>query len=392
MDLTPFSFEAPARLVDFMRQADQPGLINLAAGVPSIDQLPVPALKKALDRACLNDGKNLFSYHHPHGDRELRELLAKRLAARGVFTNADEIIITTGCTQALQIMLAISVQPGDIVACEAPAYYGLLELISQSGAQVVPIRVADMNGLDLQEAEQSFQSKSKPKCLVVCSSLSNPSGATIPIENRKRLVKLCQKYRVRLIEDDIYAELVDGAIPAACRSFDDGSIVSVVSSFSKTVSPGLRVGYCLPGTLVESFAIRKSQQDLHSAVISEAILRELLKTEALDQHLSEVRKSNAYRRTLGLGAIREHFPEGTVASEPGGGYMIWVRVPQSVSMTRVRELALQEKIVFSDGKAFFAKPPVTNYLRLNCARASEEQLLNGIKILGELCRNNQILG
>jgi DNA-binding transcriptional MocR family regulator len=387
----PFPFKAAARLIDFMRQADQPGLINLAAGVPGLDALPVNALHTATEAAFAKDGAAMFAYHHPEGDRELRELLAERLKARGVpGLKGDEIVTVTGCTQALQGMLSVLVKPGDIVACEAPAYYGLLELIAEAQARILPIPLRGAAGIDLDAAEELL-ARWKPKCLVVCTALSNPSGATVPEKDRERLVQICRKNGVRLIEDDLYAELEDAGAATPCLAHDDGSTVSLVSSFSKTVSPGLRVGFAVPGSAYhDAFASKKCQQDLHSAVVTEVILRHFIIQGSLEPHLAWLRKRNEGRRALVLDAIQRHFPESTKINPPTGGYMLWAELPAHVEMTSLRDAARAEGVVFAAGQVFFAAPPggagSANFVRLNCAKASEAALERGIEVLGRLMK------
>ena len=367
-----------------MRQADQPGLINLAAGVPGLDALPFPALRDSIEATLGSDGAALFAYHHPEGDHELRALLAERLRARGVAeAQAEQIVVTTGCTQGLQGMLSVLVRPGDIVACEAPAYYGLLELIAEAGARVLPIPVRGGSGIDIAAAEELL-ARWKPKCLVVCTSLSNPSGATVPQNSREALVRVCRQNGVRLIEDDIYGELVNGGAPKPCRAYDDGSTVSFVTSFSKTVSPGMRVGYCLPGTLHEAFAARKCQLDLHSAVLPEAALRTFISRGLLEPHLAWLRERNQRRRDLVLGAIGRSFPTGTQVDAPCGGYMLWVELPQQVDLERVRIDARAAGVVFASGQVFFASQAPGKFMRLNCAKAPEPDLERGVEILGKI--------
>lgn len=389
--IEPFLFQAPARLVDFMRQADQPEWINLAAGVPGLDALPFAALREASEEAFATDGASMFSYHHPEGDPVLRALLATRLQARGVTDLAPEAVVTvTGCTQALQLMLSILVKPGDIVACEAPGYYALLELIAAAGARVLPLPVRpDGSGIDLDTAESAL-ARWKPKALFVCTSLSNPTGATLPSANRERLVEICRTAGVRLVEDDIYAELLDAGAPKPARAFDDGSTVSFVSSFSKTVSPGLRVGYCVPGTpeLCDAFAARKCQQDLHSSVLSEVLLRTFLSRGRFDPHLAWLRERNQRRRELALDAIGRSFPPGTEVSAPWGGYMLWVRLPEGIDRAAFRTQTDAAGVAVANGDAFFAPQPGEKrpapHVRLNCARAAEPDLERGVEILGKI--------
>lgn len=381
----PFTFSPPGRLIDFMRQADEPGLINLSAGVPGLDSLPTQSLQAALGRAFAEEGPSVFGYHHPEGDRILRELLADRLKSRGAKLDWKDLFTVTGCQQGLQLMLDVLVKPGEIVACEVPAYYALLELIAVSGARILPVPVRGPEGFDLEEVDALF-SRWKPKCLFVCTTLSNPSGSTIPEASREKLVEICRRNGVRVIEDDIYAELVDDGAPKPLRAFDDGSTVSFVSSFSKSVSPGLRVGVCVPGSIYEEVAVRKVQQDMHSSVVSEVALRCFMEDGALDPHLQALRERNRHRRTLGIETITRSFPEGTSVWPQPGGYMAWVELPGLYDLPRARDEARKHHVVFAAGTVFFPTQPGTSYLRLNCAKASEAQLVEGLSVLGEIFR------
>jgi DNA-binding transcriptional MocR family regulator len=381
--ISPHHFQAAGRLVDFMRQADEPGLINLAAGVPGLDSLPTEQLQEAFALALSGEGAKMFAYHHPEGDHVLREQLAGRLQARGAKVRGPQLVTVTGCTQGLQVLISVLVKPGDIVAVEAPAYYGMLEVLSVAGAQVLPLRVTGPEGFDL-EATEELLAHWKPRALIVCGALSNPSGATIPEEKRPRLVEICRTHGVRLIEDDIYGDLIEDGVPRSMLAWDDGTTVSYVSSFSKSVSPGLRVGICAPGSLYEEFAARKCQQDLHSAVVSEVALREFLALGALEPHLARLRTRNARRRTHALKAIARAFPKGARVNPPRGGYMLWAELPQAVDLGAVRYAARQKGVVFGSGPVFFTEPQPTSSLRLNCAKASEAELVSGLETLGAI--------
>ena len=366
-----------------MRQADEPGLINLAAGVPGLDTLPTEELQAAFTRAFAHEGAKMFAYHHPEGDHALRELLAARLQTRGASVRGPQLITVTGCTQGVQVLISILVKPGDVVAVESPAYYGMLEVLSVAGARVLPLPIAGPEGFDL-DATEALLARWKPHALIVCAALSNPSGATIPEEKRPRLVEICRTHGVRLIEDDIYGELIEDGVPRSLLAWDDGSTVSYVSSFSKTVSPGLRAGVCVPGSLYEDFAARKCQQDLHSAVVSEVALREFLAAGALDPHLERLRVRNARRRGLALETIARSFPKGTRANPPRGGYMLWAELPRAFDLAAARDAARKERIVFGAGPVFFTDPQPTSSLRLNCAKASEAELVSGLETLGAI--------
>jgi DNA-binding transcriptional MocR family regulator len=309
-------------------------------------------------------------------------LLAERLRNRGAQVKAEELFTVTGCQQGLQLMLDVLTQPRDVVACEVPTYYALLELIAARGCRILPIPVRGPESFDLAEVD-SLLGRWNPKCLFVCTTLSNPSGATIPEVNRGPLVEICRRHGVRIVEDDIYAKLVDEGAPPPLRAHDDGSTVSFVSSFSKSIAPGLRVGVCIPGKMYERAAERKVQQDMHSSVVSEVTLRCFLQSGAIEPHLAMLRERNRRRRALAVEAVTRSFPAGSSVWSQRGGYMLWVELPPGTDLARARERAGRDKVVFAAGDVFFPTPPARPCVRLNCARASEEDLVRGLELLGQ---------
>jgi DNA-binding transcriptional MocR family regulator len=383
---SPYRFTPRARLLDFMRQAGNPNLINLAAGLPSVECVPKAALQRAFDAAFSEEPDVALGYHTPDGDYPLREKIAQRLARRGISVTPEEMVITTGCTQALHGMIKLWAQPGDVVACEAPAYYATLEVLGDSGIRVLPIPVRDPQGVDLDMLAMLFE-RFHPKFFVVCATLSNPSGATMPNEARRALVDICRKTDTHVLEDDIYGELseMDGLRPV--RSYDDGSIVSYVMSFSKTVAPGIRVGVCVPGGNTERFAQLKCQQDMHSATLCEVAFRKYLEGTDFDSHLKYLKELNRRRREMAREIIEKHFPEETSVWIPSGGFLLWVEVPQSIDIEAAYQAALSKNVAFSRGKAFFTTPDAkVSSMRINCSRPTTNQLVHGLETLGKILR------
>jgi DNA-binding transcriptional MocR family regulator len=381
---SPYKFVPQARLLDFMRQAGNPDLINLAAGLPSVDCVPKAALKRAFDAAFSEEPDVALGYHTPDGDYRLRERIASRFARRGISVTPEEMVITTGCTQALHGMIRLLAQPGDVVACEAPAYYATLEMLGEMGMRVLPIPVRDSHGVDLDLVVTLFE-RFKPRFFVVCSTLSNPSGATMPNEARHALVEICRKTGTRILEDEIYGELseIEGLRPI--RSYDDGSTVSYVTSFSKTVAPGIRVGVCVPGGNTDQFAQLKCQQDMHSATLCEVAFRKYLEEADLDSHLKYLKALNRQRRETGRELIEKFFPEGTTIWTPEGGFLLWIEVPPRIDTEAAYQAALRKNVAFSRGKSFFTTPGAKiSAMRINCSRPTANELVQGIETLGEI--------
>ena len=294
------------------------------------------------------------------------------------------MVITTGCTQALHGMIRLLAQPGDIVACEAPAYYATLEMLGDTGIRVLPIPVRNSQGVDLDLVATLFE-RYRPKFFVVCSTLSNPSGATMPNDARRALVEICRKSDTKILEDEIYGELseIEGLRPI--RSYDDGSTVSYVMSFSKTVAPGIRVGVCVPGGNTDRFAQLKCQQDMHSATLCEVAFRKYLKGADLDSHLKYLKALNRQRRQIGTELVEQYFPEGTIIWIPDGGFLLWVEVPASIDIEAAYQAALSKNVAFSRGKSFFTTPDAkVSAMRINCSRPTTNELVQGLETLGNI--------
>jgi DNA-binding transcriptional MocR family regulator len=381
--ITPYRFTPRARLLDFMRQAGNPNLINLAAGLPSADCVPKAALKHAFDAVFNEEPDVALGYQTPEGDYLLREMIAERFARRGISVTANDLVITTGCSQALHGMIRLLAQPGDVVACEAPAYYSTLEILGDLGIRVLPIPVRDSHGVDLDLVTTLFE-RFRPRLFVVCSTLSNPSGATMPNEARRALVRICQNTRTHILEDEIYGELSEIDRLRPIRSYDDGSTVSYVMSYSKTVAPGVRVGVCVPGSHTEQFALLKCQQDMHSATLCEVAFRKYLETDHLDSHLHYLKTLNHGRRKIAGEIIQQHFPKEANVWIPEGGFLLWVELPPHIDIEAAYQAALRKNVAFSRGTAFFTTDAKVSSMRLNCSRPTTNELVQGLEILGRI--------
>lgn len=366
-----------------MRQVERPGWINLGAGVPSPALLPVGDLRRAFRLANEKSGRAMWAYQRPEGHEGLRERVAERYRIRGVEVDGGGVLLTTGCTQALHLALRMHAPPGSVVACESPCYYNLLEQIHAAGCRVLALPGKPGGGMDVEKAEEWLR-RYRPACLVVCATLSNPSSATLMPEERGRLVKLCRRWKVRIIEDDIYSELHEAGAPRPLRAWDkEGKVVTVVTSFCKSVAPGLRVGAMLPGDHFEDAARAKCMADLHSAVVAEATLEAFMAGNGLDRHLTRLRRECRKRRQRLRRALLAVLPEGTRVSDPPGGFIVWVELPLKAAANRLREEAVRRRVSFAPGEMFLTGEPRRTCMRLNAARAEEDDLERGAELLAE---------
>jgi len=377
----------PIRLLDLMRQTEDPHMINLAAGIPSADFLPLDALRTASEGELASRAKEMFSYHRPEGAALLRDAIRDYLGARGVNVQSDQILVTTGCSGALATMMNTVLKRGDTVVCEAPAYYGQLELLRAIGVKFRTVNTAVGQEPDPAKWEKALKAKPKPKLLVVTSTLSNPSGATLKEEWRPRMVEMCRKMGVPILEDDIYGDLLGRARPKPLRAYDDGSTVLYVTSFSKTVAPGLRIGFALPGKWMDAAADRQCRQTIHGGVPPEFITASFLRSGRMEGHLEMLRTVYAKRRELAGGILLRELPEGIRADDPLGGYMLWIRGGRPSLMEEVSKQCLAKGVAVVGGGIFFANPPKEACFRLNCARATPEDLARGVGIFCEVLKS-----
>ena len=376
----------PIRLLDLMRQTEDPHVINLAAGIPSADFLPLDALRTALEGELASRAREMFSYHRPEGASLLRDAIRDYLGVRGVNVQSDQILVTTGCSGALATMMNTVLKRGDTVLCEAPAYYGQLELLRAIGVKFRTVNTAVGQEPDPAKWEKALKAKPKPKLLVVTSSLSNPSGATLKEEWRPRMVEICRKMGVPILEDDIYGDLLGRARPKPLRAYDDGSTVLYVTSFSKTVAPGLRIGFALPGKWMDAAADRQCRQTIHGGVPPEFITASFLRSGRMEGHLEMLRSVYAKRRELAGGILSRELPDGIRADDPSGGYMLWVRGGRPSLMEEVSKQCLAKGVAVVGGGIFFANPPKEACFRLNCARATPEDLARGVGIFCDVVK------
>jgi len=377
----------PIRLLDLMRQTEDPHVINLAAGIPSADFLPLDALRTALEGELASRAREMFSYHRPEGAALLRDAIRDYLGVRGVNVQSDQILVTTGCSGALATMMNTILKRGDTVVCEAPAYYGQLELLRAIGVKFRTVNTSVGQEPDPAKWEKALKAKPKPKLLVVTSTLSNPSGATLKEEWRPRMVEMCRKMGVPILEDDIYGDLLGRGRPKPLRAYDDGSTVLYVTSFSKTVAPGLRIGFALPGKWMDAAADRQCRQTIHGGVPPEFITASFLRSGRMEGHLEMLRSVYGKRRELAGGILSRELPEGVRADDPLGGYMLWVRGGRPGLMEGVSKQCLAKGVAVVGGGIFFANPPKEACFRLNCARATPEYLARGVGIFCEVLKS-----
>ncbi|WP_019340307.1 PLP-dependent aminotransferase family protein [Stutzerimonas stutzeri] len=373
-----------------LSESRRDGLIPLGAAVPHVDYLPVRALHQQLAKVTRFQSQQAFTYMFSPGYEPLRRQVAIRMRDAGVVVGPDEVVITHGCVDALQMSLRVLTKPGDLIAAESPSYYGLLQLADLLGLKVIEIPCDPDTGLSL-EALQLAASQWPIKALVLTARLSNPLGGSIPDGRQKQLLKLAANFDIQIVEDDIYGELLfDVGAVRALKSNDTEGRVIYCSSFSKTISPGVRIGWILPGRYREEVK-RLQTFSTHSACsVTQMGVAAYLENGGYDRHLRYIR--HEYRKNLSAFqlAVQRHFPEGTQMTRPTGGFILWVSLPARVNTKELHVQALKRGISIAPGLIFSNTEQFNHCVRLNCAlpwTAEAERALKTLgELAGELCR------
>lgn len=352
-------------VLQLIKAASNPGIVQLGAAVPSAEFLPTRAIERALGKAARSYRVRAANYEFSPGSSELRQQLSRRLAEAGCAVHPDNLVITNGCQEALTIALRSVTGAGDVVAIESPTFYGLLQVIESLGLEAVEIPAIPQTGMSLEALELAL-SRWPVKACVVTPNFSNPLGCTMPDENKKRLAKMLKARGVVLIEDDIYGDLgFSHQRPSLIKALDSDAILC--SSVSKSLSPGLRVGWIAAGIHQERIEYMKYVLNLATATIPQLAVADLLENGQYERHLRQVRADYAQAVARMTDFIVNTFPEGTKISRPQGGFVIWLELPGNIDSFDLARRALAEGISIAPGPIFSASQKYSSFIRLSCA-------------------------
>lgn len=359
-------------------------LVHLGAAVPHADFLPFRQIQQAMGWAA-RQGAQTLHYSFP-GTLALRRQLAQRMTATGCPSAPDELLVTAGCQEALILALRAVTRPGDIVALESPAFPGLLSALELLELKAIEIPTDPVAGLSLDGLELALEQWPIAACIAVPNH-SNPLGCRMSDSRKQQLVSMLARAEVPLIEDDIYGDLpFSGERPRPAKAFDLSGGVIYCSSFSKTVSPGLRVGWMHPGRYHEAVMQQKYFLNIATATIPQLAVAHFLEQGGYDRYLRSVRLRYQKSMERLRGAVEAYFPEGTGVSRPVGGVVLWVELPDQRSGTEVYHRARAAGISVYPGRMFSPGNKYEHCLRLNAANPWNDALENALKKLGEVCR------
>ena len=360
-------------------------LLPLGSAIPDPQHLPVARLNRMMSAVLRRFGDQAVAYMMPPGSERLRTQIAKRSLLAGFSVRPDEVLITSGCVEAVQLALRVTCRPGDTIAVESPFYFNFLQLIAEMGLKALEIPSTPREGISIEALSYAIENNKISACLVI-PNFSNPLGSLMPDERKRELVQLLANHEIALIEDDIYGDLTFGPErPIAAKSFDRKGLVIYCSSFSKTLAPGYRVGWAIGGRFQPEMERLKMMTNLACASPPQLALAEFLATGGYDHHLRAIRRIYSRNISQMADAVVRYFPEGTRMTHPGGSFMLWVEMPEGTDSVKMFHQALEHGIGITPGSIFSLSGKYRNCLRLSSA-LWDERTERGVEILGRLAR------
>lgn len=359
-------------------------VINFALAVPDISLLPAAKINKSVMHALRNSYDHCLGYEHTQGNPELRKQIAKLAFNWGGKIKPDEVIVTNGCLEAITTCLKAVTQPGDMVAVESPNYFGIFQAIENMGLKVVEVSSCFVTGLDLDCLQQVIK-KFPIKACVVIPNFNNPLGGCMPDEHKRKLVEIITKHNIPLIEDDIYGELYFGETrPRTCKYYDTRGMVMHCASLSKSLAPGYRIGWIIPGKFFEQVKQIKRINNISSPNLTQAAIAHFLQNGRYEYHLKNLRKALHTQCLRYIQAIIRYFPEDTKVSRPHGGFVLWVQLNKKINAFRLRGEAMKHKISIVPGKIFSASCNYSNCVRISFGKPWDDNVDYGLMMLGKL--------
>jgi DNA-binding transcriptional MocR family regulator len=318
------------------------------------------------------------------GNPELRRQISLRYHIDGIEISPDELVITDGAMEALNLCLQAVTRPGDAVVIESPTFYVALQALERLGLKAIEVATDPVDGMDLGALKQVLR-RHRPAACWLMPSFQNPLGALMPDDKKEALVQLLQGEGVPLIEDDVYGELYyTSKRPKPAKAFDRSGLVLHCSSFSKCLAPGYRIGWAAPGQFVGALQRLKLGTTLSAAIPSQLALANYLEDAGYDQHLRRLRGALFAERDAMIDTIREFFPPGTKVTRPQGGYFVWVEMPKGTDSLKLHRLSLAQSISIAPGVIFSAREDFAHCLRLNYGHPEDRRVVRALKLLGKL--------
>ena len=373
---------------ELLKLTARPEVISFAGGMPAPELFPVEEMKKVSVAVLEEQGKVALQYTTTEGYLPLREKIAQRMN-KTLNTNVkpDDILITSGSQQGLDFSGKTFLDKGDVVLCESPSYMGALNAMKAYEPEFIEI-ATDNDGMKMEELEKVLASNNKVKLIYVIPDFQNPSGRTWPLERRLKFMEIINKYEIPVVEDNPYGELrFDGETLPSLKSLDTKGLVIYLGTFSKIFCPGYRLGWtCAAPKISEKFNICKQGADLQASTIGQMEVNKFMEMYDLDAHVKKIKECYVKRRDVMLKTMEEEFPEGVEFTHPQGGLFTWVTLPEGIDAGEMAKKCLEKNVAYVPGASFYPNGGVYNTCRLNYSNMPEDKIIEGIKRMGEVLR------
>lgn len=372
---------------EILKVTERPEIISFAGGLPAPELFPIEEMKEICKTILSEDGKRALQYSTTEGHKPLRMQLIQRMARMGIDTTMENVIISSGSQQGLDLTGKVFIDEGDTIICESPTYLAAINAFKAYSAKFVEVKM-DEQRMDMVELEKALKNNKNTKIIYTIPDFQNPTGRTMSIERRKRLIELANEYDVIVIEDNPYGEVrFRGEMLPPLKSFDTEDRVVFMSTTSKIFSPGLRIAWiCGPTEIIQKYTLLKQGTDLHTNTFSQMQVSKFIEMYDLESHIDKIKKVYRNRCDLMIKAIKNEFPDGIKYTYPEGGLFIWVELPDHINSKDLLEQCLKNNVAFVPGSSFFPNGGNENTLRLNYSNMPEDRIEEGIIRIAEVLK------
>ena len=374
---------------ELLKLTEDASIISFAGGLPAPELFPTEELQAVCVKVLQEEGRAALQYSATEGYKPLREKIAKRMTRQGMKVAADDVLITSGSQQGLEFSGRIFLNEGDIVICESPSYLGALNAFNVYRPKFIEITM-DEDGMIIDDLEKALEENhEKTKFIYVIPEFQNPTGRTMSLERRKRLIELANKYDIPIVEDNPYGELrFEGEVIPSLKSMDTKGLVIHLGTFSKIFCPGYRLGWVVANPeILSKYITVKQGADLQSSTISQREVNRYMEMYSLDEHVEKIKALYRKRKNLMVQTMKEEFPKAVTFTNPQGGLFTWIDLPEGVDAAEVFKLAIAQKVAFVPGEPFYPNGGHANHARLNFSSMPEDKIVEGIKRLGKVLKN-----
>jgi 2-aminoadipate transaminase len=376
---------------ELLKLTEQPEIISFAGGLPAPELFPVNEIKEVCSIVLEEDGRKALQYTTTEGFKPLREWIARRMNDRlETAFDCDNILITHGSQQALDLSGKVFLDEGDVVLCESPTYLAAINAFRAYGCSFLEIPT-DREGMVISELEQTIQSCPNAKLIYVIPDFQNPTGRTWNLERRKQLAEISARYGIAVLEDNPYGELrFEGEVLPSIKSFDKEGNILCTGTFSKIFCPGYRIGWIAGDKeVIRKYVLVKQGTDLQCNTIAQMEIAKYLELYDIDGHIEKIRQIYKNRRDLAIQTMKETFPDSVTFTNPQGGLFLWVELPDGIDARKVLKICLEKNVAFVPGGSFFPNGGRENTFRINFSNMTEDRIVDGLTRIGNVLKSFQ---